>query len=230
MFPCTSATGYGVPSRVSRLSRRRKPPHAAVRRNDHQHRGDGPPARTAVPLQHRVRQRGIHRGKQQRDAVHPEEAGNLRDGQDDGLAVAEEHPGEAREQVGPTEFGGHPGRGRDEEAGRPEPRRDAVHHEREDRRVQRQVGGEQEHQQHGDRRGQVAELAHHRRGPVDGPDEVHEAGGEAEPEGAERCPARPRTLRAARQADQQGHERDPREGGMPEPREAESQQDAGEDG
>jgi hypothetical protein len=32
------------------------------------------------------------------------------------------------------------------------------------------------------------------------------------------------------QADQQWYERDPREGGMPEPREAEGQQDAGQEG
>jgi hypothetical protein len=105
-----------------------------------------------------------------------------------------------------------------------------VHHEREDRRIQREVGREQQHQQQRQREREVAELPHHGRGPVDGAHEVGEAGGEPEGKRADRSRARGRTMPALEEAEQQGRERDPRDGGMAEAREAEGQQDPGQEG
>ena len=162
--------------------------------------------------------RRADRRDQHRHAVHAEQARELRDRQDAGLAVAEQDPREPGEEMRAAEFGRNPDDRRRHQRQRPVRNDDPAYDEREDRGKQREVGDERRVDEHGDPRREVAVHHHHPRDPVQRAGEVHDAGDQAEDEGA--------AERGSRQRDQQRRERDPAERGMTEFREAEGEEDA----
>ncbi len=96
----------------------------------------------------------------------------------------------------------------------------APHHDREQRRKEREVGDERAVENRGDPHRQTTVDTHHQRDPVQRAREVNHPGGQAEQE----CVTR---AGGTGERHQERRERDPAEGGMSELRETERQKDAG---
>ena len=172
-------TWSGSPARVNSARDARQLPHAATARSNTATDPTAAPRSRDRPGRHRDRRGRAHAGHERRDAVDPEDAGELRDRQRGRLAVAEEDPGEAAEEMRPPELGRHPHQRRGHEHAGAVHDQQPPHHHREQRREQREIRDEQRVDEDRHPRLQAAVDHHHAGDPIQGAGEVHEAGRQA---------------------------------------------------
>jgi hypothetical protein len=207
----------GSPARPLACGHSATPP-AGDRQDNHQGARDRQvPDPTLSRTCSRKRQRRAHGREQHRQAVHTEEARQLRDGQDRHLAVTEQHPRKAGD-VGSPQLRRHPHDRRRQQRNSSVRHHDAPHEQREERREQCEVRDQRAVDQNGDPRLQASVYGHHTRDPVERAGEVDDAGDEAEQKGAAKG--------CALEGDEQWRQRDPAERRVAELGETENEQRA----
>ncbi len=186
------------------------------------HRGERRAPRRRARRHRRVRQQGRDRADEERDPVDRRDRGDLGEGQEIVLAVAEERPGEREEGVGAGVLEPGPQHRGAEESGRSERRREARRPPPEQGMEDGEREAERHHDEEADRQRQAAVLDDHEGRPVQQADGGDRSRHVAQPR---RAPAR-----RARQGHQQRRERHPGDRPVPELREGEEEEQARERG
>ncbi len=120
---------------------------------------------------------------QQRNTVNADEAGQLRDRQNTGLAIPEEHPRKAGQHLRSSDFVRNPDDRRGHQTERAEPSNQPRADQPEHRRKQRQIADQRGVYRHGSPARQVAVGGHDVRNPIQRAGEINRSGQPSEQKG-----------------------------------------------